>query len=115
MTPLTPSLNHILMTHTCTLTHYNTYIHTSPSAQLAEDASRVDKKYVDYHYSEGTSGAFTNAREVFARFDLDPGRYTIIPCTFKPNEDGDFLLRVFTEGFAHDRCVYVMCVCRVRV
>ncbi len=57
----------------------------------------VDKQYVDYHYSTGTSGSFTNAREVHKRFDLDPGVYIIIPCAFKPKEEGDFLLRIFTE------------------
>ena len=45
----------------------------------------------------GNSGAFTNAREVHARFDLDPGIYIILPCTFKPDEEGEFLLRIFTE------------------
>ena len=76
--------------------------------QAPDDGSeKLTKKYVDYHMSNGNSGAFTNAREVFARFDLDPGRYVILPCTFKPNEDGDFLLRIFTEGFADDRSVSV--------
>ena len=63
-----------------------------------DDGSDIlTKQWVDYHYSTGTSGAFTNAREVQARFDVDPGRYIIIPCTFKPGEEGDFLLRIFTE------------------
>jgi Ca2+-binding EF-hand superfamily protein len=68
-----------------------------------DGSDALTKQWVDYHYSDGTSGAFTNAREVFGRFDLDPGRYIVLPCTFKPNEDGDFLLRIFTEGFADDR------------
>jgi Ca2+-binding EF-hand superfamily protein len=68
-----------------------------------DGSDKLTKQWVDYHYSDGTSGAFTNAREVFARFDVDPGRYIVLPCTFKPNEDGDFLLRIFTEGFADDR------------
>jgi len=65
---------------------------------------------VDYHYSTGTSGPFTNAREVLNRFDLDPGRYIILPCAFKPGEEGDFLLRIFTEKYSDDRLATVMLV-----
>ena len=32
-----------------------------------------------------------------ARFDLDPGKYVIVPCAFKPGDEGEFLLRIFTE------------------
>jgi len=41
---------------------------------------------------------------VFARIDLDPGHYIIIPCTFEPNKEGEFLLRIFTERVAA-RCI----------
>lgn len=62
-----------------------------------EGSSVLTKKYVDYNESVGSSGSFTNAREVHARFDLDPGTYIILPCAFKPEEEGEFLLRIFTE------------------
>ena len=66
--------------------------------QYPDDGStKLTKKWVDYHYSDGTPGSFTNSREVQKRFDFDPGRYIIIPCAFKPSDEGDFLLRVFTE------------------
>lgn len=57
----------------------------------------LTKQYVDYNLSAGNSGSFTNAREVHARFDLDPGKYIIVPCAFKPGDEGEFLLRIFTE------------------
>ena len=69
-----------------------------------DDGSDVlTKKWVDYHYSAGTSGPFTNSREVLKRFDLEPGRYIILPCAFKPGEEGDFLLRIFTEKYSDNR------------
>ena len=38
----------------------------------------------------------TLLRETSCRLSLDPGTYCIIPNTLKPNQDGEFLLRVYT-------------------
>lgn len=41
---------------------------------------------------------YKNVREVCHRFRLPPGNYLIIPTTFEPEEEGEFLIRVFSES-----------------
>uniref|UniRef100_A0A0N5CM46 Calpain catalytic domain-containing protein n=1 Tax=Thelazia callipaeda TaxID=103827 RepID=A0A0N5CM46_THECL len=43
------------------------------------------------------STAFINLREVSGRFRLQPGHYVIIPSTFEPGEEGEYILRIFTN------------------
>ena len=62
-----------------------------------EDGTRLPVDYFRYNVSEGRSGTFSNSREVSARFHFPPGKYVVIPSTFISDEEGDFLLRVFTE------------------
>ncbi|XP_031627409.1 calpain-A [Contarinia nasturtii] len=50
-----------------------------------------------YNSSVARSPAFINLREVSCRFKLSPGHYLIVPSTFEPNEEGEFLIRVFSE------------------
>ncbi|XP_055593662.1 calpain-B-like isoform X2 [Uranotaenia lowii] len=40
---------------------------------------------------------YINLREVTCRIRLDPGTYVIVPSTFDPNVEGEFLIRVFSE------------------
>ena len=74
-----------------------------PFLQAPEGKDSVDSEYILYNRSVAQSGSFTNTREVFKRFDLDPGRYVIVVCTFKPNEEGDYLLRIFSEKMSKPR------------
>ena len=43
------------------------------------------------------SVTFTNKRSVFGRYTLAQGRYVIVPSTFEPGLEREFLLRIYTE------------------
>ena len=73
--------------------------------QLEEDpqATRMEKEFFLYNSSTARSDNFVNARENVGRHKLKPGHYVIVPSTFEPNEEGDFLLRLFSEKPAKTR------------
>ena len=52
------------------------------------------------HTVHETAGTVTyiNSRLVFGRFSLKKGRYVLVPSTFDAGEEGDFMLRIFTES-----------------
>lgn len=54
--------------------------------------------FFKYNASCARSAAFINLREVSCRFKLAPGHYIIVPSTFEPNEEAEFLIRVFSES-----------------
>jgi len=44
------------------------------------------------------SGAYINKREVTGRFRVKPGNYILIPSTYEQDKEGQFLVRIFSEG-----------------
>ena len=53
--------------------------------------------FFKFNQAAARSPVFSNMREVCGRHRLAPGHYVIIPCTFKPNEEADILLRIYSE------------------
>lgn len=66
--------------------------------QLADpNCKPLDQNFFRRNKSIAKSPQFIDMREVTGRHKLVPGAYCIIPSTFYPNEEGEFLLRVYTE------------------
>ncbi|KAK7103835.1 hypothetical protein V1264_018654 [Littorina saxatilis] len=66
--------------------------------KLEDDQSGpLDVKFFKYNASVAKSPTFINMREVCGRHKLPPGTYCIIPSTFEPMQEGDFLVRIFSE------------------
>jgi len=79
--------------------------------QMGDDAAqyiendRLNKDFFLYHKSFARSENFVNGREVTGRFSLPPAEYVIMPSTFKNNEEGDFILRMFSEKAHGSACM----------
>jgi len=64
----------------------------------AQVATRTGKYlYANQLERCGTTGAYTNTREVTKRFRVKAGNYLVIPSCYDENVSGEFLLRIYTE------------------
>uniref|UniRef100_A0A674P633 Calpain 9 n=1 Tax=Takifugu rubripes TaxID=31033 RepID=A0A674P633_TAKRU len=57
----------------------------------------ASKDFFRYHASKARSRTYINTREVSERFTLPPGEYLLVPTTFQPHHEADFLVRMFSE------------------
>jgi len=57
----------------------------------------LDNKFFSRNTASARSTAFINLREVSDHHKLSPGNYVVVPSTFEPNEEGEFILRVYSE------------------
>ena len=67
------------------------------SVQAPGGEDHANKDFFRYHASKARSKTYINMREVSERFTLPPGEYLLVPTTFKPHEEADFLVRIFSE------------------
>jgi len=57
----------------------------------------LDINFFKKNRTQARSPAFVNTRSVCGRHSLPPGEYCVLPSTFEPGEQGDFLLRIYSE------------------
>ncbi|VDK78161.1 unnamed protein product [Onchocerca ochengi] len=65
--------------------------------EVDEIYGHLDRNFFASRKSCARSAAFINLREVTGRFRLRPGNYIIVPSTFEPGEEGEYMLRMYTN------------------
>lgn len=69
----------------------------SSRLQMHGNKQHLQKDFFLYNASKARSKTYINMREVSERFRLPPSEYVIVPSTYEPHQEGEFILRVFSE------------------
>ncbi|KAF7706639.1 calpain-1 catalytic subunit [Silurus meridionalis] len=72
-------------------------IYEVPQEYAGQSGVHLKRDFFLTHGSSARSELFINLREVSTRFALPSGEYIIVPSTFEPQKEADFVLRVFSE------------------
>ncbi|XP_038617179.1 calpain-11 [Tachyglossus aculeatus] len=72
-------------------------IYEVPEELQGSTGVHLKKEFFLRNQSRARSETFINLREVSAHVRLPPGEYVVVPSTFEPHQEADFVLRVFTE------------------
>ncbi|KYO28421.1 hypothetical protein Y1Q_0016006 [Alligator mississippiensis] len=67
------------------------------SLEMQGNKKHLQKDFFLYNASKARSKTYVNMREISERFRLPPSEYVIIPSTYEPHQEGEFILRVFSE------------------
>uniref|UniRef100_A0A3Q2V4P6 Calpain 9 n=1 Tax=Haplochromis burtoni TaxID=8153 RepID=A0A3Q2V4P6_HAPBU len=89
--------------------------------EAPEGEDHVGKDFFRYNGSKARSRTYINMREVAERFSLPPGNYLLVPTTFQPHHEADFLilcssgsgakLKEQTKNKVVEYFLLIFCVC----
>ena len=63
-----------------------------------DHSGTLDHRFFRSHAACARSPSFINMREISSHHALAAGSYVIVPSTFEPNQEGDFIVRVYSEN-----------------
>nr|XP_020496015.1 calpain-1 catalytic subunit-like [Labrus bergylta] len=72
-------------------------VYEVPREFVGSSGVHLKRDFFLTHASSARSELFINLREVSSRLQLPAGEYVIVPSTFEPHKEADFVLRVFSE------------------
>ncbi|NXC31995.1 CAN1 protein, partial [Campylorhamphus procurvoides] len=72
-------------------------VYEVPPEHVGKSGVHLKREFFLANASRARSEQFINLREVSTRLRLPPGEYIVVPSTFEPNREGDFVLRFFSE------------------
>ncbi|CAM4583761.1 unnamed protein product [Leuciscus chuanchicus] len=72
------------------------HIYKVPS-ELQEKPGSLDQQFFSNNRAVARSGKYRSIRSVWRKVHLEPGSYAILASTFRPNQQGEFFLRIYTK------------------
>ncbi|CAH3140847.1 unnamed protein product [Porites lobata] len=64
---------------------------------LRDTKDRFGRRFFETTKAQMMTNSFTKLREISCRYSLPQGEYVIVPSTFYPRQESEFLLRIFSE------------------
>ncbi|XP_055030718.2 calpain-12 [Misgurnus anguillicaudatus] len=65
--------------------------------ELQDKPGSLDQQFFSNNRPVSRSGKYRSIRSVWRKVHLEPGTYVIMASTFRPNQQGEFFLRIYTQ------------------